>query len=171
MRSLSSLSTVLIAICGCSTLAPPVTSLLPNEAASAPPADQRAGAPAALVREQQWLQSWFEGTPVVIGRAGDGAVLIEVPRVSCFDRGRSMVKPPLAVVLDKLAESLRRVPTAQLSLIAAPGDDAGVESLALERAAQVRKYLLSRGVPATRLGKPITTPAAAVQLRMDSGLP
>jgi len=82
-----------------------------------------------------------------------------------------MVKPPLAVVLDKLAESLRRVPTAQLSLIAAPGDDAGVESLALERAAQVRKYLLSRGVPATRLGKPITTPAAAVQLRMDSGLP
>ena len=124
--------------------------------------------PAALAREQQWLRSWFEGTPVRIEQSGDGAVTVEVPRDFCFERGRSTVKPPLAVVLDKVAESLRRVPLSRLSLLAAPGDEPGAEALALARAAQVQKHLLSRGVQAARLAKPTASSAAAVQLRIES---
>ncbi len=162
---------VLLAVCGCASVAPPTA---PRPAAAVPaaasaasaPADRQAASAGALARERQWLQSWFEGTPVRIDQAADGALTVEVPRDFCFDRGRSSVKPPLAVVLDKLAESLRRVPQARLSLLAAPGDDAGAASLALDRAAQVHKHLVSRGVPAARLAPPTASSAAAVQLRM-----
>lgn len=171
VRTLTSLMAVALAACGCVSVAPPAApqaAATAAPAASAAPADRRAAVPAALVTEQQWLQSWFQGTPVLIDRGGDGAVKVEVPIDFCFDRGRSTVKPPLAVVLDKVAESLRRVPLARLSLVAAPGDEKGAASLALERAAQVHKYLLSRGVPAARLAKPTATSAGAVQLRMES---
>jgi outer membrane protein OmpA-like peptidoglycan-associated protein len=162
-----SLMAVLLAVCGCAAVAPPTAPQPPASAASAA-VDRQAAAPAALTKERQWLQSWFEGTPVRIDQAADGAVTVEVPRDFCFDRGRSSVKPPLAVVLDKVAESLRRVPLARLSLVAAPGDDAGTASLAMDRAAQVHKHLLSRGVPAARLARPTVASTGAVQLRMEA---
>jgi len=89
-----------------------------------------------------------------------------VPREFCFDAGRSQVKPPLAVVLDKVAQSLRRS-GARLPHVAAPGDTPSASPLALQRAAQVRKHLLARGVPAARLGAPAATTVAAVQVRME----
>jgi outer membrane protein OmpA-like peptidoglycan-associated protein len=122
---------------------------------------------AALVTERQWLQSWFDGTPVRIVQRGDGPVSVDVPREFCFDAGRSSVKPPLAAVLDKVAQSLRRVPGAALVLIAAPGDDAGTPRLARQRADRVRAQLLSRGAPAAQLGPASVTDAAAVQLRLE----
>lgn len=121
-----------------------------------------------LVVERQWLQSWFTGTPVRIVQQGSGPVAIEVPQAFCFDGGRSSVKPPLAAVLDKLALSLRRTPTARLQLLAAPGDGpAATAELALQRAAQMRSHLLSRGVHAGQLGPPTATKVAAAQLRME----
>ena len=161
VRSIALLLVVVLAVWGCASVAPP--------APSAPPtADQRAALPAALAIERQWLLSWFQGTPVRIGQSHDGAVTVDVPREFCFDPGRSSVKPPLAAVLDKVAESLRRRPLASLSLLAAPGDAGGNASLALQRAIQVQKHLRSRGVPAARLGKPTVTTVAAVQLRIDA---
>jgi len=117
--------------------------------------------------ERQWLQSWFSGTPVVIVQRSDGPVSVDVPLEFCFDSGRSNVKPPLAVVLDKVAESLRRTPQARLQLVAAPGDTAAASPLARQRAGQVRRQLHSRGVPEAQLGNPTATTAAAVQLRID----
>ena len=96
---------------------------------------------------------------------------MDVPLVHCFEAGRSELKPALAAVLDKVAESLRRVPQARLPLVAAPADAgsvAAVPGLALERAARVPKHLQSRGVAAARLGKPAATAAGAVQLRMET---
>jgi hypothetical protein len=55
--------------------------------------------------------------------------------------------------------------------VAAPEDATGSASLALQRATQVHKHLLSQGVPAARMGKPSATTAAAVQLRMESAAP
>lgn len=127
--------------------------------------------PEALAVERQWLGSWFKGTPVRIGQRNDGAVTVDVPREFCFDRGRSSVEPALAAVLDKVAASLRRVPLAHLTLLAAPDDAAGSAQLALQRAAEVHKYLRSRGVSAARLGKPSAATAAAVQLRMEAAEP
>lgn len=144
----------------------------PPPASTVPPAraEVRPAAPAALAPERQWLQSWFKGTPVVIAQRADGDVVVDVPLAFCFDAGRSEVKPALAAVLDKVAESLRRVPRARLPLVAAPGDVGGAAAapgIALERAARVHRHLVSRGVAAARLGKPVAAGAAAVQLRME----
>ena len=127
--------------------------------------------PAALAAERKWLQSWFQGTPVIIEQRSDGTVSVDVPREFCFDPGSSSVKPALAAVLNKVAESLLRTPLARLPVLAAPEDAAGTEALALQRAVQVQKHLLARGVPAARLGKPTGTTVAAVQLRMQAAPP
>ncbi len=61
-------------------------------------------------------------------------------------------------------------------LVAAPGDVAVASAtaaaspaaaLASQRATQVRRHLLSRGVPAAQLGSPSATQVAAVQLRLE----
>jgi len=134
------------------------------------PSDQRAAVQAALGVERAWLQSWFEGTPVAIAQRSDGAVTVEVPLEFCFEPGRDKVKPALAAVLDKVAESLRRRPLTRLALLAAPGDTADKAPLATRRALQVQHHLLARGVPAARIGKPTTTATAAVQLRIEIAL-
>ena len=116
--------------------------------------------------ERQWLQTWFTGTPVRIEARGDSAFSIEVPREFCFDAGRSAVKPALASVLDKLAQSLQRKPTARLELLAAPDDADMATPLALQRAGNVRKHLISRGASPEQLGPPSATAQPAVQLRV-----
>ena len=146
---------------------PPAAPAAPR-AGTAADADRQA---AALAVERKWLQSWFQGTPVVIAQLGGAAVSVDVPLEFCFDAGGSKVKPPLAAVLDKVAESLRRHRQARLELLAAPRDAADGSPLALQRATQVRAHLMSRGVPAARLGGPTTTAAAAVQLRLAVAAP
>jgi outer membrane protein OmpA-like peptidoglycan-associated protein len=121
---------------------------------------------AALAAERQWLRSWFGDTPVRIAQSSDTAISIEIPREFCFDPGHSHVKPALAAVLDKVAESLRRVPQLRLELIAAPADSAASTPLALQRATQMRVHLVDRGVPAGQLGGPQAAAAESVQLRM-----
>ncbi len=155
---------VALVVCGCTSVAPP-------KASAPPPAQQQTALAAALSIEQRWLNSWFRGTPVLIAQRDDGSLVIEVPREFCFDPGRSSVKPALAAVLDKVAESLRRRPMAHLTALAAPGDRTGNTPLALQRAVQVHGYLRRRGVPAVRLVEPMAASAAAVQLRIGAAPP
>ena len=134
--------------------------------------------PHPLAVERDWLRSWFEGTPVTIAQRDDGPLSIEVPLAFSFAPNRSAVKPALAAVLDKLAQSLRRT-GALLPGLAAPPDAGGPPALALQRAGALRAYLLARGVPVAQLGTPAAapaatpaaapaaTPAAAVQLRVE----
>ena len=124
----------------------------------APPAGKPASpaaAPAETVGpldvERRWLQSWFEGTPVDIAGGADGSLRVTVPREFCFDAGQSRLKPPLAAVLDKVAESLRRRPQLQLDMLAAPADASANAALSRRRAVAVRQHLRSRGVPASAL--------------------
>lgn len=156
-----------MALHGCSS--PPSPTPAPA-APSAPPAAP-APRPSSLAVERQWLQSWFEGTPVRITQRSEAAFTVDVPRDYCFDAGRSIVKPPLAAVLDKLAQSLQRKPAARVELLAAPGDTAAVSPLAQQRADSVRKYLIARGVPSDQLGAPTSTAVPAVQLRVGLALP
>ncbi len=161
---------------GCAGLQPPAEAPAP---APQTPANQRAAAPAALNTERQWLQSWFKGTPVLIEQAADGGTAIEVPLEFSFKAGAAAVQPALAAVLDKVAESLRRVPSSSLVRVAAPGDGDSASAtnksrdvtLALQRAAAVRERLRSRGVPSARLAQPSAASAAAVQLHIDAALP
>ncbi len=143
-------------------------STAPEPSAGPPTLDQKANVPEALDVERRWLGTWFKGTPVHVGQRNDGSVTLDVPREFCFDPGRSNVKAPLAAVLDKVAESLRRVPLAHLALLAAPDDPGGKPALAMQRAAEVHKHLLSRGVPAAQLARPSVATTAEVQLRLES---
>jgi len=137
---------------------PPVTAL--------PPAPTPAPRSSSLAVERQWLQSWFKGTPVRIVQQADGDVSVDVPREFCFDAGQSKVLPPLAAVLDKVSQSLRRSPGARLELLAAPGDQAAGTALALQRAKQLRSHLMGKGVPEAQLGEPSAATVPAVQLRL-----
>lgn len=96
---------------------------------------------------------------------------VEVPRAFCFDAGSAAVKPPLAVVLDKVAQSLQRRPAARVEVLAAPGDTATASPLAQQRADSVRKHLIARGVSSRQLGPPTATSVAAVQLRIGVAEP
>nr|HET7859316.1 hypothetical protein [Caldimonas sp.] len=173
MRSPTFLVLVLVVVAGCTSTSPSSTTSAPAPAtaptpAPAPTPDQRAAAPAHLAAERQWLMSWFKGTPVKIRQVEENAIAIDVPREFCFDQGGSKVKPALGAVLDKMTQSLQRVPIAQVTLIAAPGDAKGSDELALKRAAQVQQHLRNAGVRADRLGKPSVASAPAVQLRMEA---
>lgn len=166
--------TVPAVLAGCSSLSQPPTAPPPGSppaSAPGPAPQQRAGLVEALAIEQRWLQSWFRGTPVVISRPADDLLSVEVPREFCFDAGRSAVKPALAAVLDKVAESLRRRPAAHLVLVAAPPDRDGGETLAMQRAERVHRYLRDRGVRTSSMNRPTATSTAAVQLRIGAPPP
>jgi outer membrane protein OmpA-like peptidoglycan-associated protein len=155
----------LLALQACvSTPAPstPSTPTAPEVPATAPPAPRTS----AVVIERQWLQSWFGGTPVRIEQRSESSFSVEVPREYCFDTGRSEVKPALAAVLDKVAQSLLRKPGMRVQLLAAPGDAAETSPLAQQRAGSVRKHLLARGVSNEQMAAATVTHAAAVQLRI-----
>jgi outer membrane protein OmpA-like peptidoglycan-associated protein len=153
----------LLGLQGCAT---PPGSAAATAAAAPASRDSAAPRPAGLAAERQWLQAWFEGTPVRIEPLGAQDFSIEVPREFSFDTGRSVVKPPLGAVLDKLAQSLQRKPMARIELLAAPGDAAAASPLALQRAGSVRKHLLARGVTLQQLGPPTAASLPAVQLRI-----
>ena len=161
-------------LAACASHAPQPTPRTTTGSATPPPApqpapgsaEQRTALAAELTVEQQWLESFFKGTPVQIRQRDDGALWVDVPREFCFDTGRSNVKPALAAVLDKLAESLRRRPAAIVTLVSAPDDHPGSSPLALQRAAQVHKHLRDRGVPMARLGEPRAATGGGVQLRI-----
>jgi outer membrane protein OmpA-like peptidoglycan-associated protein len=166
---------VLLSLHGCSTAPspPPPAPVPPVTVPAAPtlPEAPAAARPSSLAGERQWLQSWFGGTPVRITQRSEAAFSVDVPRDYCFDAGRSVVKPPLAAVLDKLAQSLQRKPAARVELLAAPGDAADASALAQQRADNVRKHLIARGVSSQQLAAPSTTAVAAVQLRIGLAAP
>lgn len=157
----------LAGLAGCGTSRPPGAAG-PAAATPAPPAS--AGGAAVLEAERQWLQSWFEGTPVSIQLRADGALAVEVPREFCFEPAALKPKAALAAVLDKVAESLRRRPQLRADLLAAPGDGTPPAAvLGAQRAQQLRSHLRSRGVAETRLAAGAAANTAAVQLRLRAG--
>ncbi len=151
------------------TAAPPAS--VPAPPPEPTPAERRTAAASTLAVERQWLAAWFKGTPVVIAQHPSGAVTVDVPRTFCFEPGQDAVKPALAAVLDKVAQSMRRTAIAELHLIAAPGDAGGANALALRRATRVYDFLRARGVPEARLTKPSATGGTTVQLRIEAASP
>lgn len=149
---------------------PPTAAQSPAPAASTP-AELRTAAASTLAVERQWLAAWFKGTPVVIAQRQNGAVIVDVPREFCFDPGQDKIKPALAAVLDKVAQSMRRTAIAELHLIGAPGDASGGMPLGVKRATRVYEFLRARGVSDSRLARPTSTGGTAVQLRIEAASP
>ncbi|MDO9313911.1 MAG: hypothetical protein Q7T97_05135 [Burkholderiaceae bacterium] len=116
---------------------------------STAPAKGTAAPRPTLAQERQRLGDLFQGTPVTLAMDGDGSLRAEVPLKFSFDAGRAVVKPPLGALLDRLAGS----PATRGGswVVAAPGDPKSKGStLALERAASTRDYLVSRGADPLR---------------------
>jgi outer membrane protein OmpA-like peptidoglycan-associated protein len=114
-------------------------------------ATKSASTKANLAIEKVRLSELFRGTPVVISLQPDGSLRVDVPLQFSFDPGKSTVKPPLAAVLDRIANG--QVNEITHLVIAAPADPPPVKSLTLvgERATAVRDYLVGRGLAASRL--------------------
>ena len=104
---------------------------------------------ASLVAEKQRLETVLQGTPAVLALQADNSLDVEIPLRSCFDRGRAVVKPPLAKVLDRMASNQRNETTRLLVTAPTdPGDKA--LALAMRRAVTARDYLIERGLDASR---------------------
>jgi outer membrane protein OmpA-like peptidoglycan-associated protein len=149
---------------GCATAPPAGTApAAPHPGAHTTP---RAAVPTALATEQRFLEDWFKGTPVRITLQGSGPLVVEVPLAHSFEAGATTLKPALAAVLDRVAESLRRQGATRV-LVAAPADAGAAATQAQLRMVRVREHLTARGVAATRVGlQPASTAVAGVQLRI-----
>lgn len=86
----------------------------------------------------------------MIATQQDGSLRATVPRRFSFDPGATLVKPPLAAVLNRIAKS--QVQTKNRIRVAAAGDaDAKIVTLARDRSASVRDYLVGQGIAVARL--------------------
>lgn len=140
----------------------------PPEVVSPPSAAPRP-APAPVVsleREQRALAQALRGTPVVVVLDDDGALWVEVPTAQGFDPGEAAPRPALAAVLDRVAASLRRVPSAR-AVVRAPSDAGAGIVLADRRAAQVRVHLVRRGVAPTRIVSVAASQPAWLRVKLE----
>jgi hypothetical protein len=154
--------------------APPAPARPQAEARPPAPAPAPVPAPSPLASEARWLSELFGATPVTVQEGSEGSVDLLVPTVHAFEAGANLPKPAIKAVLDRLAQSLLRQPTARLQLTA-PAPAA--------RAAALKDHLGARGIPPWRI-QASTAPGhtAPVQLKLlpgttvlkrldDSGLP
>jgi outer membrane protein OmpA-like peptidoglycan-associated protein len=124
--------------------------------------------PTALATEQQFFESRFSGTPVAITAQAPSTLLIEVPLNFSFDPAKADVKPPLAKLLEYVAESLKRQIGARI-VVLAPADAGGPPALAAARAQRVRDSLVAKQISAPRIAIADAPGRAgsAVQLRLS----
>jgi outer membrane protein OmpA-like peptidoglycan-associated protein len=87
-----------------------------------------------------------------------------VPTRHAFEPGRAAVKPALAAVLDQFAIGFRPYAASTELRVGAPDNDKATAKLVRERAASARDYLVSRGVPASRIVEAGATAAPGLEL-------
>lgn len=157
----------LIAGCASSPPAPAPAGSQPPQAPSRQPppnaATKAASTKANLAIEKLRLSELFRGTPVLFALQPDGSLRAEVPLQFSFDAGKSVVKPPLAAVLDRVAAGQLNEIT---HLVVATPSDPAVKNSALvgERSASVRDYLVAHGLATARVSVAAAAAAAVVKI-------
>ena len=148
-------------LAGCATRPPGAVVQAPPAGPARPPAATPAAPAFSLDAEQRRLAELFRGTPVIFEMTPEGHLRVEVPLKYSFDKGRAAVKPPLAAVLDRLVPSTKA--SGMRTRVAAPDDDGTPGTLARDRAASTRDYLVGKGVPAPNFST-ATTPGAGIEI-------
>jgi len=162
MRLIAWISIALLATLVSACAHAPATSSSTTPGASSPPsatstkpapnaATKAASTKANLAVEKLRLAELFRGTPVVISLLPDGSLRADVPLAFSFDPGKASVKPPLAAVLDRVANG--QVNEITHLVVAAPADPPPAKSATLvgERASAVRDHLAAHGIAAARV--------------------
>jgi len=161
--SLPAVLTVVAWLAGCAAPPvvappPPATIQAPAVTASPPPVrttgaryvwSDRLGASA------QRLRANLTGGDVSVSQTTDERLWVSLPAEAAFAAGRSAVKPPATGWLDQVAMALRSLPASEIQIVSdadGPANNSRARTLALERAASARDWLVIRGVPPQRIG-------------------
>lgn len=108
------------------------------------------------------LRSTLRGKSIDVVQTTDQRLWLSLPGEEAFPAGRSAVTPAAGAWLDEVAQALRSVPRAEVQIVGAPDAKGGGSSLALDRAASARDWMVARGVPARRVAVSAQTPRGKV---------
>ncbi len=107
-----------------------------------------------MEQQKQAMQQATQGTGVEVTQTADNQLKLNVPSDVSFDTNSAQIKPNLAPVLDRFAQTLNANPGTTVRIIGHTdntGTDAINEPLSVNRAASTRQYLAARGVDPARI--------------------
>jgi len=107
-----------------------------------------------MEEQKRAMEQATQGTGVDVTQTADNQLKLNVPSDVSFDTNRADIKPNLAPVLDRFAQTLQQNPTTTVRIIGhtdSTGNDAINDPLSINRAASTRQYLAARGVEAGRI--------------------
>lgn len=107
-----------------------------------------------MEEQKRAMEQATQGTGVDVMQTADNQLKLNVPSDVSFDTNRADIKPNLAPVLDRFAQTLQQNPTTTVRIIGhtdSTGNDAINDPLSVNRAASTRQYLAARGVEAGRI--------------------
>jgi outer membrane protein OmpA-like peptidoglycan-associated protein len=169
---------LVLAACTAPPVAPPNAATVTRTAAPLPGGTD---GPLKTTRAYAWsvrmdeanrrLRAGLSGPPDVAVTT-DQRIWVSLPTAASFARGRAALEPAARGWLDQVALALRGHPQAEVQIVATA--DAGqrgpnAETLALDRAASARDWLVARGIAAPRVGVAALASRAAAgsELRVD----
>lgn len=104
--------------------------------------------------QKRAMEQATHGTGVEVTQTADNQLKLNVPSDVSFDTNSAQIKPDLAPVLDRFAQTLNANPGTTVRVIGHTdntGTDAINDPLSVNRAASVRQYLAARGVDPARI--------------------
>jgi outer membrane protein OmpA-like peptidoglycan-associated protein len=107
-----------------------------------------------MEQQKRQMEQATQGTGVQVSQTADNRLKLDIPSDISFDTNRADIKPNFRPILDKFASGLVENPNARVNIIGHTdntGGDAINNPLSVNRAAETREYLVSRGVASNRI--------------------
>jgi outer membrane protein OmpA-like peptidoglycan-associated protein len=107
-----------------------------------------------MQEKQAAMEQSTKGTGIDVSRTPDNQLKVNVPSDSGFAVGKADVQPQLRTVLDSFSSGLTNDPSTLITVIGhtdSSGTDAINNPLSVNRAQSVKDYLVSRGIPPSRI--------------------
>lgn len=105
-------------------------------------------------KQKNEISTSTKGSGITVTQTKDNLMQVNIPGDISFASNSAQLNPDFRHVLDKIADNLKAYPNTHI-MIAGYTDNTGNDAintpLSRERAAQVRDYLISRGVAASRI--------------------
>ncbi|MGV3655012.1 MAG: OmpA family protein [Noviherbaspirillum sp.] len=104
--------------------------------------------------QKQQMEQATQGTGIQVSQTQDNQLKLDIPSDISFDTGRADIKSNFRPILDQFASGLVQYPNTRITIVGhtdSTGTDAINNPLSVNRAANTRDYLLSRGVAANRI--------------------